>query len=209
MIFLHLFLTNAQLVVYIRAKIWMYMSEITAKTPEALYTQRLILRRWKPDDLPLFAEMNMDARVMEHFPALLLPAESQAFIERIKAHFDRHGFGLWAVEVKGIAPFIGYIGLLEVGFEAEFTPAIEIGWRLAYPFWGKGYAVEGAKRVLEFAFNEVALPELVSFTVPANTRSRNVMERIGMAYQGEFNHPKLPEGHPLQKHVLYRITRQS
>jgi RimJ/RimL family protein N-acetyltransferase len=175
--------------------------------PHTLRTERLILRRWRQDDLPLFAAMNMDAKVMEHFPAILLPAESDQFAARIQVHFDKHGFGLWAVEIPGVFPFIGYIGMLEVGFDAEFTPAVEIGWRLAHAYWGKGYALEGAKRVLQLAFEEAKLPELVSFTVPANKRSRNVMERIGMEYVYDFDHPKLPEGHPLKQHVLYRITR--
>lgn len=173
----------------------------------SLHTTRLLLRPWRPEDRPLFAKMNMDSKVMEHFPASLLPAESDQLVDKIQAHFDKYGFGLWAVEVPGVAPFIGFIGLLEVGFAAEFTPAIEIGWRLDAVHWGKGYAVEGAKRVVKFAFEEAELSEIVSLTACTNLRSQKVMERIGMAFDLEFAHPKLPDGHRLKQHVLYRLAR--
>ena len=128
--------------------------------------------------------------------------------ERIDAVFDQRGFGLWAVEVNNVAPFIGFIGLSVPRFDAHFTPCVEIGWRLSADHWGHGYATEGAAAALAFAFDVVGLNEVVSFTVPANVRSRRIMEKIGMKQEPteDFDHPSLPEGHPLQRHVLYRIA---
>jgi RimJ/RimL family protein N-acetyltransferase len=144
---------------------------------------------------------------MEHFPAMLTHAESDAFVDRIEARFDRQGFGLWAVEVVGVVPFIGFVGLNPPSFEAHFTPAIEIGWRLARAHWGRGYATEGAKAALAFGFEQLGLAEIVSFTVPANEASWRVMERLGMTRDpaDDFDHPALPVGHPLRRHILYRL----
>lgn len=144
---------------------------------------------------------------MEYFPARLSRAESDALADWIEAHFTKHGFGLWAVEVPGDAPFIGYVGLAVPSFQAHFTPCVEIGWRLARERWGKGYATEGARAVLAFGFDELKLDEIVSFTTAGNVRSRRVMERISMSRSAadDFDHPGLPEGHPLRRHVLYRI----
>jgi RimJ/RimL family protein N-acetyltransferase len=173
-----------------------------------LTTERLILRQWREADREPFAALNADPRVMEFFPSCLDRAESDAFADRIEAHFARHGFGLWAVELPGIAPFIGFIGLSIPRFEAHFTPCVEIGYRLAHEYWGKGYAPEGARRVLAHGFDQLQLPEIVSFTARVNLRSRAVMERIGMRcdVSGDFDHPLLPENHKLRPHVLYRIT---
>jgi RimJ/RimL family protein N-acetyltransferase len=173
-----------------------------------LVTERLILRPWCEADRAPFAALNADPRVMEFFPACLNRAESDAFADRIEAHFARHGFGLWAVELPGIVPFIGFIGLSIPRFEAHFTPCVEIGYRLAQAYWGKGYASEGAKRVLIHGFDQLQLTEIVSFTARANLRSQAVMERIGMRrdLSGDFDHPALPENHWLRPHVLYRIT---
>lgn len=172
-----------------------------------LATQRLRLRAWKESDLPAFAALNADPRVMEHFPSLLSRAESDERAAKIIEHFDRHGFGLWAVEVPGVTDFIGFVGLNVPTYEAHFTPCVEIGWRLAFDHWHKGYATEGAKAAVSFAFDELQLGEIVSMTVPANRRSRTVMERLGMTHSPEddFEHPVLPEGHPLRRHVLYRL----
>jgi RimJ/RimL family protein N-acetyltransferase len=169
-------------------------------------TDRLILRRWRDDDLPDFAAINSDPRVMEFFPKTLNRAESDALASRIRDHFARKGFGLWAVEVPGIAAFIGLVGLSTPTFEAHFTPCVEIGWRLAREHWGNGYATEAARAVLDFGFRRLQLPEIVSFTVPSNRRSRGVMEKIGMTRStlDDFEHPALPEGHQLRTHVLYR-----
>lgn len=170
-------------------------------------TRRLLLRRWRPEDLEPFAALNADPVVMEHLPAPLSRDEAAALIERLEGHFDAHGFGLFAVEVRGEEPCIGYLGLTRVAFETAFTPAVEIGWRLARHAWGRGFATEAARAVLAFAFDEIGLGEVVSFTVPANRRSQAVMERIGLVRDpaGDFDHPALPEGHRLRAHVLYRI----
>ena len=170
---------------------------------------RVLLRGWMEDDLEPFAALNADPRVMEHYPAPLTREESDAFVrERIVPHFAEHRFGLWAVEAPGDAPFVGYVGLAVPTFETEFTPCVEIGWRLAAEHWGKGYATEAARVALDFGFAEADLDEIVSFTVPANRRSIAVMERLGMSYAGEFDHPRLPPGNPLRRHVLYRLARR-
>jgi len=174
-----------------------------------LQTSRLLLRRWTDEDLPAFARLNADPQVMEHFPKQLDRSESDAVAARILAHFDERGFGLWAVSVRGGDPFIGFVGLNVPAFQAPFTPCVEIGWRLAREHWGHGYASEAARAALAFGFNELQLAEIVSFTVPANVRSRSVMERIGMRHSpaDDFLHPMLPAGHPLQPHVFYRLPR--
>ena len=179
-----------------------------ASVPEEIRTERLLLRRWRDSDFAPFAEMNADPRVMEYFPALLSREESDASIRRFNDHFDLHGFGLWAVEVPGQVSFIGFVGLRRIPWEAPFTPAVEVGWRLAAQYWGNGYATEAAKKVLDIGFQCLDLKEIVSFTVPANRRSRRVMERIGMLHCPEesFEHPMLPAGHPLSLHVLYRLV---
>ena len=172
-------------------------------------TSRLRLRAWRAADREPFAELNADPRVMEYFPGLLTPPESAAFVTRIETHFAAHGFGLWAIEVPGVADFVGFVGLNVPSFTAHFTPCVEIGWRLAAPHWGRGYATEGARAVLDFGFRQRGMEEIVSFAVPANTRSRRVMERLGMRRNPaeDFDHPALPEGHALRRHVLYRIHR--
>lgn len=144
---------------------------------------------------------------MEHMPKLLTRAESDAMADRVRSHFERHGFGLWAVEAVGVADFIGFIGLSVPKFDAAFTPCVEIGWRLAFEHWGRGFATEAAGAALDFAFGRVGVSEVVSFTVPANARSRRVMERLGMTRNpaDDFDHPNLPVGHPLRRHVLYRM----
>lgn len=176
--------------------------------PNELRTDRLTLRRWRDEDLEPFAQLNADPEVMAHMPSLLNRAESDALAARIRGQFEQRGFGLWAVEVPGVAPFIGYVGLAVPRFTAHFTPCVEVGWRLARAHWGFGYATEAARASLAFGFDHVRLDEIVSFTVPANTRSIAVMERLGMTRDpaDDFDHPGLPEGHPLRRHVLYRLT---
>jgi ribosomal-protein-alanine N-acetyltransferase len=171
-----------------------------------LLTERLALRRWRTSDRAPFAELNADPEVMEHFPSLMTRAESDAFIDRIEARFDEHGWGLWALEVMATGEFIGFTGLQVPGFPAPFMPAVEIGWRLARPAWGHGYASEAARRALEFGFSDLGLPEIVAFTAVGNVRSRAVMERLGMTRDpaDDFDHPFLIEGHRLRRHVLYR-----
>jgi RimJ/RimL family protein N-acetyltransferase len=173
-----------------------------------LTTDRLLLRAWRSTDLKPFAALNADARVMEFFPQTLDPAASDAFAHRAQLRLNRNGFGLWAVEVPGVAPFIGYVGLAEPSFNASFTPCTEIGWRLAHPFWGQGYATEAAKVALRYGFDTLGLKEIVSFTSMGNLRSRRVMERIGMQRdpREDFDHPNISKGHRLRRHVLYRTT---
>ena len=177
------------------------------KVVQSLATDRLILRRWRTADREAFQALNADPRVMEFFPAILTPEETDAGIARIEQHFDRYGFGLYAAELIETETFIGFIGLNVPAFEASFMPAVEIGWRLAFDRWGQGLATEGARVVVRHAFETVGISSLVSFTVPANFRSRRVMENIGMVRDpaGDFDHPSVPEDHPLRRHVLYRL----
>jgi RimJ/RimL family protein N-acetyltransferase len=169
----------------------------------------LRLRRWRPEDRKPFAEMNADLRVMKHFPAPLTREESHSFGATIEAAFERHGFGLWAVEIADVAPFAGFIGLAVPRFEAHFTPCVEIGWRLAAEYWNRGYATEGARAAMTFGFDVLHLDEIVAFAVTSNHASRRVMEKIGMSRNAadDFDHPSMPEGHPLRRHVLYRRSR--
>jgi RimJ/RimL family protein N-acetyltransferase len=174
-----------------------------------LSTARLLLRPWRDDDVDAFAGMFDDPAVMEFLGPPADRAAIEAIVGRVRAHFDRHGFGWWAAELKETQAFIGFVGLSHIPFEAHFTPAVEVGWRLASAYWGQGYAAEGARATLEAAFTRLGLSEIVSITVPANTRSRRVMERIGMTHDpnGDFDHPRLAEGDPLRRHVLYRISQ--
>jgi len=172
-------------------------------------TPRLLLRDWCDADLEPFAALNAHAEVMRYFPAPLSRAESDALAARIRAELAERGFGMWAVESPGEAPFLGFVGLAAPAFRAPFTPCIEIGWRLAWRFWGKGYASEAARGVLDRAFGELGLREVVSFTTVTNTASRRVMEKLRMRRdpREDFEHPSLAAGHPLRPHVLYRIRR--
>ena len=168
-------------------------------------TDRLQLRQWKNEDREPFAAMNADPAVMEYFPALLSRAESDAGIDRQIAHIKKYGFGFWAVETRADRRFIGFVGIKTVSENMPFAPAVEIGWRLAADAWGKGYATEAARASLQVGFELLGLEEIVSFTVPGNVRSRAVMEKLGMKRGENFLHPDLPEGHPMQEHVLYRL----
>ena len=174
-----------------------------------IQTERLILRQWRPDDIPAFVAMNADPRVMEFFASTLTEAQSIAFAGRVAEHFAEKGFGWWAVEVRSGMPFAGFVGLSVPRFEAHFTPCVEIGWRLAHAAWGKGYATEAARAALAHGFEVLKLEEIVSFTTVANIRSRAVMEKIGMHRDpaDDFDHPSLAEGHPQRPHVLYRKAR--
>ncbi len=174
-------------------------------------TDRLLLRRFRDADRDPFARMNRDPAVMEFFPHLLSRIESDAVVDRIEAHFAEHGFGLWAAELRASSEFIGYVGLAVPRFTASFTPCVEIGWRLDVAYWGEGLATEGARAVVRYAFEGLGLPEIVSFTVPDNLRSRRVMEKLGMTHDADddFDHPLLPTGHSMRRHVLYRLKRSS
>lgn len=175
----------------------------------AIETERLRLRRWESRDREPFGRMNSDLRVMQFFPAPLTRTESNTMVDRVEAHFRAHGFGLYAVELRQGQEFIGFAGLSVPAFQARFTPSVEVGWRLAAEHWGRGLATEAARAVVSHAFGSLGLDSLVSFTVPANVRSRRVMEKIGMTHDpdDDFDHPSLPEDDPLRRHVLYRLKR--
>jgi RimJ/RimL family protein N-acetyltransferase len=172
-------------------------------------TPRLRLRLWRSEDATPYAAMNADPRMREHFPGVLTRAESDASVERIRAHFATHGFGLWAVEERGAAGFIGFTGLMCPSVDLPCGKCVEIGWRIAFEHWGKGYATEAARAALQVGFEKVGLDEIVSFTVAGNAGSRRVMEKIGMLHDpaDEFDHPNFEAGHPLRAHVLYRLRR--
>jgi RimJ/RimL family protein N-acetyltransferase len=176
-----------------------------------LHTPRLELRAWQDADRAPFAALNADPEVMEFMPRRLTPAESDELIASAQRVLEQRGWGLWAVATHPQREFLGFTGLNPVSFSAPFTPCTEVLWRLKRAAWGRGYATEAARACLDFAFARLALPEVVAFTVPANRRSRAVMERLGMRHDGaaDFEHPRLAAGHPLRPHVLYRISRAS
>ncbi len=185
--------------------------------PVTLEGARLLLRPWRAEDAAPLAALNADPAVMRHFPAPMTRAESDAWMARLQAHFAAHGFGFWAAERRGEPGCIGAVGLLHIPWEAATEdstppcriapPAIEIGWRLAAAAQRQGYAAEAARLALGFGFARLGLAEILAFTVPANAPSWRLMERLGMARVGHFRHPRLPPGHPLERHVLYRLTR--
>ncbi len=174
-----------------------------------LKTDRLILRPWQASDYAAFWAMGQDAEVMEYLLPFADRAASDASAGRLKVHIETHGFGFWALEEKDGAAFIGFTGLLHVDADKPFAPAIEIGWRLARPYWGTGYASEAARASLTHGFETLHLDEIVALTVPANTRSQAVMQRIGMTRDpaDDFDNAAVPDGSPLKRHVLYRIPR--
>jgi len=172
-----------------------------------LRTRRLLLREWRASDRAPFAEMNGDPVVMEFFPATLDPSASDSLVDRFSDEFARCGFCPWAVEKLDDGTFIGFVGLHEVPRAMPFSPAVEVGWRLAQTFWGSGYATEAGTAALDFGFNVTGLDEIVSFTSVVNRRSQRVMERLGMSRdpREDFEHPGVPERHLLRRHVLYRL----
>ena len=174
-----------------------------------IVTPRLKLRPWKKSDFEPFAALNADPQVMEFFPGCLSREKSDELAGKLQSRLERDGYGFWALEATDAAPFIGFVGLNRPDWEAPFTPCLEIGWRLARAHWGKGYAAEAARAALDFAFGGLNLEEVVAFTVPGNLRSLRVMEKIGMVRDkdGDFDHPKIAEGDPLRRHVLYRIRK--
>jgi RimJ/RimL family protein N-acetyltransferase len=181
----------------------------SALSPEYLETDRLILRGWREADVQPFAAMNADSDVMQHFPSRLSLEQTQQLVEKIVAQFATGNFGLWAVELKSSQEFIGFVGLAVPSFEAHFTPCVEVGWRLAKEHWGNGYAPEAALEVMRDGFVRIGLNEIVSMTATTNKKSMRVMEKIGMVRDpaDDFEHPKLPDGHILRPHVLYRLPK--
>lgn len=179
--------------------------------PDSLHTDRLVLRRWREADREPYAALNADPVVMERLNGTLTLAESDEMIGRIERGFEERGYGLWAVDLVDGPSFIGFVGLSSPSFEAVFTPCVEVGWRLARDAWGHGYATEAARAAIADGFTRVGLDEIVSFTTPTHTRSRAVMERLGMTHDpaDDFGHPRFPEGHPLHRHVLYRMSARA
>lgn len=177
--------------------------------PIEFNTDRLRLRQWRSSDRKPFAELNADPRVMEFFPSTLSPEASHAAVDRWQAQIAERGWGLWAVEIRETREFIGFVGLQEPQAPLPFAPCVEVGWRLAYAYWGHGYATEAARAALRVGFEQLRLEEIVSFTAVINRRSRAVMERLGMREDNTtFLHPNVPEGSPLREHCLYRFTRE-
>jgi len=176
-----------------------------------LETPRLRLRSWRDSDLPDFAAINADPRVMEFLPTVLTREETGAAVERIVSHIEDHGFGLWAVEVVGRKGCAGFVGLSVPRFEAPFIPSVEVGWRLAYDVWGRGLATEAAAAALDDGFDRMGFDEVVSFTVTENYRSQRVMQKLGMTRSPDedFDHPLLPPGRRLRRHVLYRLSQSA
>ena len=180
-----------------------------SRAPVELRTDRLLLRQWREDDREPFAALNGDPAVMEHFPAPMDRAASDALLDRLRGDLAGRGWGLWAVEVLDGGAFAGFVGLAPVGDDLPPAPGVEVGWRLAHEHWGRGYAPEAAARAVRFAFEELALPEVVSFTTVRNARSRRVMSKIGLAHDParDFDHPRTP-GWSGQRHVVYAVTRE-
>ncbi|WP_339049636.1 GNAT family N-acetyltransferase [Rickettsiella endosymbiont of Xylota segnis] len=176
-----------------------------------LKTKRLILRTWKEQDLDSMSAINQDPLVCEFLPKIGDRVATKNLIQLFNNHYEKYGFTAYAMELRSNGKFIGFVGLLIPSIEAHFTPAVEIAWRLGFQHWGKGYATEAAKAVIDFAFTTLKLEEVVSFTAENNIRSRRVMEKIGMHHnpQDDFDHPKLPKNSPLSRHVLYRLNRRS
>ncbi|MEZ4233345.1 MAG: GNAT family N-acetyltransferase [Polyangiaceae bacterium] len=173
-----------------------------------LRTERLLMRPFNESDRDAFAAINADPRVMEHYPAPLSRAQSDAFLDRIASAFEAQGFGLWALEVPGRFPLLGYTGLAIPVWKNHLTPCVEVGWRLGHEHWGQGYASEAARAALSCAFERLGLEEVLSFTSLPNRRSARVMQRIGMRRDeaSDFAHPNLPPEHPLSLHIVYRAA---
>ena len=183
----------------------------TFDAPRELHTRRTALRTWQDTDLPEWVAMNADPQVRRYFPTLLSPDEALAEAVRMRATLARRGWGLWALEVPGVLPFAGFVGLAVVHLDVPFAPALEIGWRLPCAAWGQGLASEAAAAVLEFAFTRLDLDEVVSFTSASNEPSKRVMRRLGLQHDvaADFEHPRIEAGHPLRSHQLSRIGREA
>ena len=174
-------------------------------TPVVLQGPRVLLRQWEDRDCPSFAALNADPVAMQFFPSTLTREESDAVVDRLRAVIAKNGWGFWCLEIDGHCA--GFTGLNVPTFAAPFMPAIEIGWRMLPRYWGCGYATEAARLALAYGFGALNADEIVAFTAPGNVRSRAVMERLGMRHDidGDFDHPRVAVGHPLRRHVLYRI----
>lgn len=183
------------------------MSAAVPAAPAPIVTERLLLRAWRPEDRAPFAKLNADPEVMAHFPQPLTRTESDALADRLQQHLTAQGWGVWALALRASGAFIGLTGLASVRADLPFAPATEIAWRLARAHWGQGLALEAARAACAHGFGVLGLPEIVAFTALPNTRSRALMQRLGMRADGQFDHPALRAGHPLRRHWLYRLDR--
>jgi len=183
----------------------------TFASPMELRTRRLLLRQWKDSDYDAWATMNADEQVRKYFPKVLTRAEADGEADRIRANIAQRGWGMWELEVPGVHPFAGFVGLSVPAIDVAWMPAVEVGWRLARDAWGNGYATEGAQAALHFAFDELALDEVVAMSVVPNTPSHRVMDRIGMIRDdsADFDHPRVPQDWALKRHILHRIPRST
>lgn len=173
--------------------------------PAELITPRLTLRQWRQSDLEPFAAMNADADVMRYYPAIWSREKSDEFAKRVRQLIDERGWGFWAVEERASGRFIGFVGLHRPSSDLPFAPCVEVGWRLAISSWGRGYGAEAARAAITFGFEQLGLTELVAFTSIGNVKSRTLMERLGMTFAGEFDHPHVSMESGLRRHVLYRL----
>lgn len=187
-----------------------YLVLPTFAQPLELHTRRCVLRQWKDSDLPAWVAMNADAEVRRYFPSVASVEQALGEAQRCRDAIAQRGWGMWALEVPGVMPFAGFVGLNAPHYDAPWIPAVEIGWRLTRAAWGQGLATESANAALDFAFTQLKLREIVAITVPANTPSRRVMGRLGMVRDeaGDFDHPRIEAGHALQRHVLYRAQQR-
>jgi RimJ/RimL family protein N-acetyltransferase len=181
----------------------------TFAQPLELHTARCVLRQWQEPDLAPWADMNADAEVRRHFASVLSAADAYAEAGRCRAAIAQRGWGMWALELPGVLPFAGFVGLNVPHYDAPWIPAVEIGWRLSRAAWGRGYATEAAQAALRFGFERLGLDEVVAICVPDNAPSRRVMDRIGLVRDeaGDFDHPRIEPGHRLRRHLLYRARR--
>ena len=182
---------------------------MTAVGQASLRGERVLLRPWRESDLAPLSVLNGDAESMRYMRAALTRAGSDEWAARMQAHIAEHGWGFWVVEHPGVAPFIGVVGLATIPWQERFTPAVEIGWRIALGFRRRGYAEEAARLALRFGFGTLGLGEIVAFTVPPNEPSWRLMERLGMRADGDFDHPRMPNGHRFKRHLLYRLDRDA
>lgn len=174
-----------------------------------LATERLILRPWRDSDLAPVAEITADPEVMRYFHLTRTRAQSDAWVARTQAHIDRHGFGVWAVEAPGVAGLIGFVGLVHVPEDVPCAPAIEVAWTMGAAWWRHGFCTEAARAAMRDGFDRLGLAEIVAFTAATNTPSQGVMRKLGMTrdVDADFDHPRVPAGHALAPHVLYRLQR--
>lgn len=170
-------------------------------------TSRILLRQWRESDLEPLIAMGLDPVVMKHFPSLQTREQTLAMFDRIKSHWEQHGFGAFAVEIPGEVEFAGFVGIIVPRFEASFTPCVEMLWRLIPSVHNKGYATEAAQACRDWGFTQLGFKEILAFAVPPNLASRRVMEKIGMTQDGEVDHPLVEDGHVLKRHLIYKVSK--